>query len=141
MYCLPIARGCRRPVLGKSSVLESLTRFPFPRAPGLCTRYVTQITCRRINQESVAISIIPGAGASIARREKLRAFHAETTDVYGEDFARIFREASAAMGIRGVEDGKPDGDKSLDTFSDDILKIEITGPNVRFHLSTLPPFL
>ena len=120
-------------------MLESLTGFPFPRAPGLCTRYVTQITCRRVNQESVAISVIPGAGASIARKEKLRAFQAETTDVNGEGFARIFREASAAMGIRGVEDDKPDGDESLDTFSDDILKIEITGPNVRFHRSTLPP--
>ncbi|KAK4118153.1 interferon-induced GTP-binding protein Mx2 [Parathielavia appendiculata] len=115
---------------GKSSVLESLTGFPFPRAPGLCTRYVTQITCRRVNQESVAISIIPGAGASTAHKDKLRAFHAETTDVYGENFARIFREASTAM------DGKPDGDKSLDTFSDDILKIEITGPN-QFPLTVI----
>ncbi|KAI8945910.1 P-loop containing nucleoside triphosphate hydrolase protein [Xylaria longipes] len=30
---------------GKSSLLESLTGFAFPRAPGLCTRYATQITC------------------------------------------------------------------------------------------------
>ncbi|KAL2193820.1 interferon-induced GTP-binding protein Mx1 [Corynascus similis CBS 632.67] len=121
---------------GKSSVLESLTGFPFPRAPGLCTRYVTQITCRRVNQESVAISIIPGARASAAHKEKLRAFYAETTDVYGEDFANIFREASTAMGIRGGGDGKPDGDKSLVTFSDDILKIEITGPN-QFPLTVI----
>ncbi|KAL2258479.1 hypothetical protein VTK26DRAFT_8202 [Humicola hyalothermophila] len=54
---------------------------------------MTQITCRRINQETVAISIIPGARASAAYKEKLRAFHAETTDVYREDFARIFQEA------------------------------------------------
>lgn len=125
---------------GESSVLESLTGFPFPRAPGLCTRYVTQITCRRVNQESVAISVIPGAGVSVARKEKLRAVHAETTDIYGENFARIFREASAALGIRGGGNGKPDGDKSLDTFSDDILKIEITGPKVHLRpLCCLPP--
>ncbi|KAM7214069.1 P-loop containing nucleoside triphosphate hydrolase protein [Rhypophila decipiens] len=120
---------------GKSSVLESLTGFPFPRAPGLCTRYVTQIACRRVNQESVAISIIPGAGASAAHTEKLKGFLAKTTDIYGEDFGRIFREASAVMGIRSAEDGD-EGAKSLDTFSDDILKIEITGPT-QFPLTVI----
>ncbi|KAL2015273.1 hypothetical protein VTK56DRAFT_5929 [Thermocarpiscus australiensis] len=73
---------------------------------------------------------------NLACKEKLRAFHTETTDIYGENFARIFREAGAAMGIRGGENGKPDGDKSLDTFSDDILKIEITGPN-QFSLTVI----
>ncbi|KAK4150293.1 interferon-induced GTP-binding protein Mx1 [Chaetomidium leptoderma] len=121
---------------GKSSVLESLTRFPFPRAPGLCTRYVTQITCRRVDQVSATISVIPGAGASAAHKEKLQAFHAETTNIRRESFARTFQEASAAMGIRGAEDGKCGGDKSLDTFSDDILKIEITGPT-QFPLTVI----
>ncbi|KAK4141371.1 P-loop containing nucleoside triphosphate hydrolase protein [Dichotomopilus funicola] len=110
---------------GKSSVLESLTGFHFPRAPGLCTRYVTQITCRRVDQESASISIIPSAGADAAQKEKLRGFYAETKNIAGEDFAKIFRDASAAMGIRGDgEEGKGKGD----TFSDHVLKIEISGP-------------
>ncbi|KAH6612290.1 P-loop containing nucleoside triphosphate hydrolase protein [Chaetomium sp. MPI-SDFR-AT-0129] len=110
---------------GKSSVLESLTGFHFPRAPGLCTRYVTQITCRRVDQESASISIIPSVGAEAAQKEKLRGFHAETKNIAGEDFAKIFRDASAAMGIRGEgEEGKGKGD----TFSDHVLKIEISGP-------------
>lgn len=86
----------------------------------------------------MAISIIPGAGASAARKEKLKGFLAKTTDIHGQDFGRIFREASAAMGIRNAEDGD-EADKSLDTFSDDILKIEITGPTVSHQLSSGAP--
>lgn len=127
---------------GKSSVLESLTGFRFPRAPGLCTRYVTQITCRRVSQESVTISIIPGAGASDAHKEELRKFRRETTDIHDEDFATIFRDAGQAMGIRsadGVEDGDAaSDDTSLDTFSDDILKIEVNGPTVRVVIANPP---
>ncbi|KAK8038602.1 hypothetical protein PG993_007013 [Apiospora rasikravindrae] len=44
---------------GKSSVLESVTGFSFPRAAGLCTRYATQITCRRAAEKRIFISIIP----------------------------------------------------------------------------------
>lgn len=124
---------------GKSSVLESLTGFRFPRAPGLCTRYVTQITCRRVEQESVTITVIPGAGASAAHKDKLRLFRVETTDVYGEDFGRIFKQASQAMGIRdSTEDGGGNDGTGLKTFSDDILKIEVNGPKVSFQF---PPFL
>ncbi|KAM7197752.1 interferon-induced GTP-binding protein Mx1 [Naviculisporaceae sp. PSN 640] len=112
---------------GKSSVLESLTGFRFPRAPGLCTRYVTQITCRRVTQESVSISIIPSAGASDIHKEQLSRFRKTTTNFDEDEFGQIFREASEAMGIRSPDD---DGgfDANLDTFSDDILKIEVNGP-------------
>ncbi|EHA57501.1 hypothetical protein MGG_10505 [Pyricularia oryzae 70-15] len=44
---------------GKSSVLESITGFAFPRAAELCTRYATQITCRREAYESINVTIIP----------------------------------------------------------------------------------
>jgi hypothetical protein len=59
---------------GKSSVLESLTGFAFPRAPGLCTRYVTQITCRRDDFAGTDISIIPGPGSSDERIQELGLF-------------------------------------------------------------------
>ncbi|KAK1635079.1 interferon-induced GTP-binding protein Mx1 [Colletotrichum phormii] len=78
---------------GKSSVLESVTGFAFPRAPELCTRYATQITCRRDDFES----------------------------------------ANEAMGLRGVNDG--DGSK-LSTFAEDILEIEINGPD-QHHLTVI----
>lgn len=59
---------------GKSSVLENLTGFAFPRAPGLCTRYATQITCRRDDFVGTDISIIPGPHSSDERIAKLGSF-------------------------------------------------------------------
>ncbi|KAF2029777.1 hypothetical protein EK21DRAFT_66999 [Setomelanomma holmii] len=54
---------------GKSSVLESLTGFSFPQAPGLCTQYATQISCRRELEEYVAVSIISQQGADAATED------------------------------------------------------------------------
>ncbi|EEY14891.1 interferon-induced GTP-binding protein Mx1 [Verticillium alfalfae VaMs.102] len=59
---------------GKSSVLESLTGFAFPRAAGLCTRYATQITSRRDGSEGIDVSIIPHPNSSESRAEQLRGF-------------------------------------------------------------------
>lgn len=59
---------------GKSSVLESVTGFAFPRYPELCTRYATQITCRRDDTESVHVMIIPSQESNDDRKERLRAF-------------------------------------------------------------------
>ena len=49
---------------GKSSVLEALTRLPFPRESGLCTRFATQITFRRSQETHVTVSVIPAQDAS-----------------------------------------------------------------------------
>lgn len=77
---------------GKSSVLESVTGFSFPRAAGLCTRYATQITCRREVQKGVAISIIPRPSATTAEKEDLKQFHRFVTDLSGCDLAEVFEE-------------------------------------------------
>ncbi|KAK4870797.1 hypothetical protein LT330_000034 [Penicillium expansum] len=37
---------------GKSSVLEGLTKLPFPRDSGLCTRFATHIIFRRIKADT-----------------------------------------------------------------------------------------
>ena len=44
---------------GKSSVLEALTKLPFPRESGLYTRFTTQITFRRSQETHVTVSVIP----------------------------------------------------------------------------------
>ena len=59
---------------GKSSLLESLTGIPFPTNTELCTRYVTQFTCRRDSEHSVKVSLIAGPSASDERKAKLAAF-------------------------------------------------------------------
>lgn len=84
---------------GKSSVLESLTGFSFPRATGLCTRYATQITCRReaeavagAGKRRVEVSIIPRPGAHDALKARLRAFRRSVEDLDGNQLAGIFEE-------------------------------------------------
>lgn len=114
---------------GKSSVLESLTGFSFPRAAGLCTRYATQITCRREPKRSVSITIIPRPDANDIVKQRLRKFHRCLDEMNSQDLADIFEDANVAMGIRSSAEPNDDPDDGSLTFSEDILKIEINGPD------------
>lgn len=111
---------------GKSSLLESLTGIPFPRNVELCTRHATQITLRRDDQSRVEIRIIPGPRAS-EEHKKFIGTYIETMKSSKElrlRFLDVLKEANTKMGIRA--------DLSLKTgnvFSEDILKIEISGPH------------
>ncbi|KAL0929556.1 interferon-induced GTP-binding protein Mx1 [Colletotrichum truncatum] len=136
---------------GKSSVLESLTGFSFPRAPGLCTRYATQITCCREPETSIRISIIPRPGADEILRAKLLEFKRQMSGMDGNDFAQVFKDvcdlyialilptlmipfqANVTMGIRMDATQENTG---LAAFSEDILKIEISGPDQE-HLTVI----
>jgi len=118
---------------GKSSVLEGLTGFSFPRAAGLCTRYATQITCRREPQDSVCITIIPRPSAGEALKTRLRQFQRSAMTLDNDKLAKVFDEANKAMGIRMEATGEGEGgamSSSGGAFSEDILKIEICGPDV-----------
>jgi GTPase SAR1 family protein len=79
---------------GKSSLLESLTKIPFPRDLELCTRYATQITSRRDSESRVNVSIIPGPNASVEHSKYLNAFHPEglTTEGFRLQFPGILKE-------------------------------------------------
>lgn len=79
---------------GKSSLLENLTGFSFPRGQGLCTRYATQITLRRSQIVNTAISITPGPHSNPSRKERLRAFRYDASDFRGERLANIIDEVS-----------------------------------------------
>ncbi|RAQ69118.1 dynamin [Aspergillus flavus] len=126
---------------GKSSLLEGLTGFSFPIASDLCTRYVTQIVLRRTKPEDsgTRITIIPGPSASDGHRENLLSFErsSQEEDLDSSEIADIFNEAMKAarhMGVPGPSTTDPEHfDKR---FSDDILKIEISGPQQR-HLSVV----
>ncbi|KXJ94873.1 interferon-induced GTP-binding protein Mx2 [Microdochium bolleyi] len=118
---------------GKSSVLEGLTGFSFPRAAGLCTRYATQITCRREDHESVSITIIPRPQADEALKEKLRGFQRSATKLDNNELAKVFEDANKAMGIRMGTAGEA---AIGGAFSEDILKIEICGP-AQSHLTVI----
>ena len=110
---------------GKSSVLESLTGFAFPQAPGLCTRYATQISCKREPKTSIKVSIIPRPGCDAALAEELRTFERIIPELSSEALTGIMSEANTAMRIKMTKDDK---DLSLQAFSQHILKVEISGP-------------
>lgn len=79
---------------GKSSVLEGLTGFPFPRAVNLCTRYATEIICRRDEVKNIFITIRPQAGASADRVTKLQEFKVDATnlDPTSASFQDVFQK-------------------------------------------------
>lgn len=82
---------------GKSSVLEGVTRLPFPRDSGLCTRFATQITFRRTRNQNVSISIIPDTNASEEHAAAVASW--KKTDLRELDpklFADVMREVHHA---------------------------------------------
>lgn len=114
---------------GKSSVLENLTGFGFPRDAELCTRYATQITCRREAQESISVSIMVNPDATPDARARVKDFHRSFTELSPETLAQLFKDANDAMGISsGSITTTPNG-FPLPAFSEHILKIEKLGPN------------
>lgn len=139
---------------GKSSVLEGLTDLPFPRDSGLCTRFATQITFRRDQRESITVSIIPSPGSSTERAEKLRAFRkSNLSSLEGHEFSRILKEVGVspfcliypfdrahlvhkACETMGIPSAGVELEEGQSTFTDDVLKIELCGPQKQ-HLSVI----
>ncbi|KAH0360172.1 dynamin GTPase, partial [Aureobasidium melanogenum] len=109
---------------GKSSVLEGITKLPFPRDSGLCTRFATQITFRRAQTTSTTVTIIPHKGATQAYADKLRAWKSVTNAALEPvSFSKTMKDVHKLMGL---SDSAEDDGKS--TFSEDVLKVEVTGP-------------
>lgn len=77
---------------GKSSVLEGLTRLPFPRDSGLCTRFATHITFRRAPETSNAVSIIPRPDASKEEAERMRGWSITFQTLDAMTFSDIMSE-------------------------------------------------
>jgi hypothetical protein len=77
---------------GKSSVLEGLTRLPFPRDSGLCTKFATQITFRRASEHSVKATILPDANSSKQNREHVQKWGKEIKQLDTSTFATIMKE-------------------------------------------------
>lgn len=77
---------------GKSSTLESLTGFAFPRAATLCTRYATQISCIRAPVKEIVVSIIPRPDASEELKTRLQAFRHTMDKMDDKSLAAVFHE-------------------------------------------------
>ncbi|KZL86160.1 dynamin family protein [Colletotrichum incanum] len=116
---------------GKSSVLESLTGYYFPRSVDLCTRHATEIICRRETTTSIVVTIQPFE-ATPERAERAKSFRRELNDLRGREFADVLKEAADIMGLKISLHGSSEGF----AFSKDVLRVEICGPEEE-HLTII----
>ncbi|KAI0448815.1 dynamin GTPase [Xylaria acuta] len=105
---------------GKSSVLQGLTGLPFPRDSGLCTRFATQITFRRSDED-----------ASTEHQARTSEWRRELEVLDSGSFASIMSEVASVMGVAST-----DGQVSQHAFSKDVLILEIAGPSQE-HFSVI----
>ena len=110
---------------GKSSVLEGLTKLPFPRDSGLCTRFATQITFKRHPTKMTSIYVNPAPNSAPKHQSKLRAWsRPDIVDLKAANFLKIMQEVQDLMGL-----GSQNESGSSGTFSEDVLRLEISGPD------------
>ncbi|RFU31327.1 hypothetical protein B7463_g5009, partial [Scytalidium lignicola] len=117
IVALPQLIVCGDQSSGKSSVLEAISGIPFPRQDTLCTRFATEVILRRAAKEEISVSLVPGKHRIQQDRDRLLRFHValKTKD----DFGSLFEKARDAMGLSST--GK--------SFSNDVLRIEFSGPS------------
>ncbi|OAL27214.1 hypothetical protein AYO20_09812 [Fonsecaea nubica] len=142
---------------GKSSVLEGLTGLPLPRDSGLCTRFPTQIIFKRSPTKHIEISIIPSSEPDERKKAKIRDFSRRCSQdgdaLNPSDFLAILKEVRLrfptvqytgsvkpkAAEIMEVPFAGQSREESSHSFSNDILKIEMAGPqHEHFSVIDLP---
>ncbi|OJJ43880.1 hypothetical protein ASPZODRAFT_73608 [Penicilliopsis zonata CBS 506.65] len=117
---LPQLIVCGNQSSGKSSVLEAISRVRFPAKSNVCTRFATEVILRRSPSPRVKVSIEPGPSRKDEQeRQRLRNFASETFED-GDDLPSLIEKAKEWMGI---------SDTTNAGFSDDVLKVEISGPD------------
>ncbi|KAI9673656.1 MAG: hypothetical protein M1817_002293 [Caeruleum heppii] len=78
------------------------------------------------------VSIIPAASADEAHRAELQKFSKELSELTPGAFSNTINEAAKAMGLPSDGgDGSTDWENVDKRFSDDVLKIELSGPSER----------
>ncbi|POR39395.1 Uncharacterized protein TPAR_00405 [Tolypocladium paradoxum] len=114
---------------GKSSVLEAISRVRFPAKGGICTRFPTELVLRKSLEASVNVKIQFAQGTSPSDDAK-RPFQKTSFD--RNALPAIIDEAKERMGMLRA---------GASTFSEDILRVEVGGPDVYpLTLVDLPGF-
>ncbi|KAH7625526.1 P-loop containing nucleoside triphosphate hydrolase protein [Sordaria sp. MPI-SDFR-AT-0083] len=121
---LPQIIVCGDQSSGKSSVLEAISGVAFPVKSNLCTRFPTELVLRRTPHQSARITIVPHESNPETQRAALQNFREKLNGFDG--LPDIIEKAKGVMGI--TPHGK--------SFSRDILRVEVTGPD-RPHLTVV----
>lgn len=119
---LPQIIVCGDQSSGKSSVLEAISGVSFPVKSNLCTRFPTELVLRKTPAVGIKVSITPHRSRTQSDKDDLSKFDG-TLESFSE-LPDLVEKAKFAMGISSH--GK--------AFSEDILRIEISGPD-RPHLT------
>jgi GTPase SAR1 family protein len=129
---LPQLVVCGDQSSGKSSLLEAISGVPFPRKDNLCTRFATEVILRRATNSEIRVSLVsslsyldfailkiqvPGKSRSSSEQDRLWQFRHEVSSP--DDFVTLFEQAKDAMGLLSV---------GGNAFTEDILRVEISGP-------------
>jgi GTPase SAR1 family protein len=113
---LPQLIVCGDQSSGKSSVLEAISGLKFPTKDDLCTRFATELILRRGLENTVTITIVPAEDRNDNERAELESFTAPESAV--GDLGALIESAEKAMGL----------DKLTRGFSNDVLRVEVSGP-------------
>jgi GTP-binding protein EngB required for normal cell division len=116
---LPEIIVCGEQSSGKSSVLEAVSGVRFPSKDNLCTRFATELILRRGPVAPIKIRIVPSS-QECRTEEEMEELTKFRVSVSTEDLqlGDVIESAKDAMGISDT--GK--------TFSSDILRLELSGP-------------
>lgn len=113
---LPQLIVCGDQSSGKSSVLEAVSGIRFPTKDNLCTRFATELILRRGPDTNASVTIVPSADRTDSEKATLLKFQHDIVEL--DQFENLVNDAKEAMGL--------DGDAKA--FSNDILRVEVSGP-------------
>ncbi|KAJ4345899.1 uncharacterized protein N0V89_012035 [Didymosphaeria variabile] len=120
---LPEIIVCGEQSSGKSSVLEAISGVTFPSKDNLCTRFATELILRRGPKSPIKIRIVPGTNEERSQDEKTKLLefkHEIAVSAEALQLDKIIESAKVAMGI----------DDSTKVFSSDILRLELSSPEL-----------
>ena len=113
---LPQLIVCGDQSSGKSSVLEAISGISFPTKDNLCTRFATEVILRKAGAVSISVAIVPSQTRSEDECNRLLGFRQTLANLNA--FPDLVDKAKDAMGVTGTSSA----------FSNDVLRVEISGP-------------
>lgn len=119
---LPQLIVCGEQSSGKSSLLQGLTRLPFPTKEGFCTAFATEVALRKAPIVEIICTINPSKSRSVVEQHELKRFNRTYTSQEEFSLPTVLENAKLLM---------KKGDRTNDSaFFQDVLKIQYSGPNL-----------